>query len=164
MAIDNQGLLIKKKNYLQHCLLLCLCCLSLIACQQEKPPIEFAPAGEVVRQAIIFQLDRTQTSLSQQLNATAPSFEVSQINVKDIEAIAVNNLPAYHLQGVYNLKLILPRQTVTQKRNPFDLYLQRQREGKSWRLLRREIDPRTEKEQWSSYLVDFQAPDDGENT
>lgn len=158
------GLPLLMRNYLQRCLILCFCCLSLMACQQEKPPIEFAPAGAVVQQAITFQLDRTQTALSQQLNAPNPDFEVSQINVKNIEAIAVNNLPAYHLRGVYNLKLILPRQTVTQKRNPFDIYLQRQSEGKSWRLLRREIDPRTDREQWSSYLVEFQAPDDGENT
>jgi hypothetical protein len=155
-------------SYLQRCLILCFCCLTLIACQAEKPPLEFAPAGAVVQQAIVFQLERTQTALSQQLNAPTPGFEVSKINVENIEAIAVNNLPAYHLRGVYNLKLILPRQTVTQKRNPFDIYLQRQSEGKSWRLLRREIDPRTDREQWSSYLVDFQAPDDddgeGENS
>lgn len=133
-----------------------------MACQSEKPPLEFAPAGAVVQQAIVFQLERTQTALSQQLNTPTPDFEVSKINVENIEAIAVNNLPAYHLRGVYNLKLILPRQTVTQKRNPFDIYLQRQSEGKSWRLLRRDIDPRTDREQWSSYLVDFQAPDDGD--
>ncbi len=149
-------------SYLRRCLILCFCCLTLIACQAEKPPIEFAPAGAVVQEAIVFQLERTQTALSQQLNAPTPGFEVSNINVENIEAIAVNNLPAYHLRGVYNLKLILPRQTVTQKRNPFDIYLQRQSEGKSWRLLRRDIDPRTDREQWSSYLVDFQAPDDGD--
>jgi hypothetical protein len=144
---------------LQRWFMVGLCCLSLLACQAEKPPIEFAPDGAIVQQAIAFQLDRTQTALSRQLNAPPPQFKISQITVKIIEAIVVNSLPAYHLSGVYNLKLFLPRQTVTQTKNPFDVYLQRQQEGKSWRLLKREIDSRTESVQWSSYLVDLQSPD-----
>ena len=143
---------------LQRWLILAWCCLGLWACQADKPPLEFAPDGAIVQQAIAFQLERTQTELSRQLNATPPKINISQITVKTIEAIVVNSLPAYHLSGVYNLKLFLPRQTVTQKKNPFDLYLQRQQEGKSWRLLKREIDPRTETVQWSSYLVDLQPP------
>ncbi|MBD2654151.1 hypothetical protein H6G45_11800 [Synechocystis sp. FACHB-383] len=134
-----------------------LICLSLNACQSSPPPLEFAPDGAVVQQAITFQLNRTQTALSQHLNAPTPDFEISKINVKKIEAIAVDNLPAYHLTGGYDLKLILPRQTVTQKQNPFDLYLQRQSEGKSWRLLKKDIDPRTNEEKWGSYLVELEA-------
>jgi len=143
----------------QRWLILGFCCLGLLACQAEKPPLEFAPDGAVVQQAIAFQLDRTQAELSRQLNASPPKTKISQITVQTIEAIAINGLPAYHLKGVYNLKLFLPRQTVTQPKNPFDLYLQRQQEGKSWRLLKRDIDPRTETVQWSSYLVDLQPPE-----
>ncbi|MEY2985399.1 MAG: hypothetical protein RLZZ568_2016 [Cyanobacteriota bacterium] len=131
-----------------------LCCLSLWGCQANTPPLELAPDGAIVQQAIAFQLDRTQAALSRQLHATPPQFTISHITVNTIEAIVVNRLPAYHLNGVYNLKLVLPRQTVTQKKNPFDLYLQRQQEGKSWRLLQRDIDPRTDTVHWTSYLVD----------
>lgn len=141
-----------------HFCLLCFCCLALFACGPAKPPIELAPDGAVVKRAIVFQLDQTQAGLSQQFQAPAPSFEVSKINVQSIEAIAINNLPAYHLQGGYDLKLRLPRQTVNQKQNPFDLYLQRQSEGKSWRLLKREFDGRTDREQWRSYLVELEPP------
>ncbi|AIE75887.1 MULTISPECIES: hypothetical protein [unclassified Synechocystis] len=134
-----------------------LICFCLNACQNAPPPLEFAPDGAVVQQAINFQLNRTQTALSQHLNAPTPDFEISKINVKKIEAIAVDNLPAYHLAGGYDLKLILPRQTVIQKQNPFELYLQRQSEGKSWRLLKKDIDPRTNQEKWGSYLVELEG-------
>jgi hypothetical protein len=145
---------------LRRWLILACCCLGLWACQADKPPLEFAPDGAIVQQAIAFQLERTQAEISRQLNAPPPPFKISQITVKTLEAIGVNGLPAYHLRGVYNLKLVLPRQTVTQKKNPFDIYLQRQQEGKSWRLLKRSIDPRTEAVQWSSYLVDLNSPTD----
>jgi hypothetical protein len=65
----------------------------------------------------------------------------------------ISELPAYHLTGFYNVTLTLPRQTVTQKRNAFEIYLQRQSEGKSWRLLQRQVNAE-EKTQWSSYLIE----------
>lgn len=124
----------------------------LSACSTPTPPIEFAPDGEIISKAIAFQVSQTQQRLSQQLNASRPQIEIAQINVKKIEPIVVGNLPAYHLKGTYNLTLTLPRQRVTQKNNRFDLYLQRQVEGKTWRLLRREASSSGEA-QWSSYLI-----------
>jgi len=56
-------------------------------------------------------------------------------------------LPAYHLQGDYDLTLRLPHQKDTKQHNNFDLYLQRQIEGKTWRLLEEVAS------QWRSYLV-----------
>jgi hypothetical protein len=51
--------------------------------------------------------------------------------------------------------LTLPRQTVTQKKNAFEIYLQRQSEGKTWRLLQREVkDGQAGEAQWSSYLIE----------
>lgn len=148
----------KLQKVLLRWFVLGVCCLGLWACRAEAPPIEFAPDGAIVQGAIAFQLEQTQAALSRQLNASSPQFKLSQITVQHIEPIVVNSLPAYHLNGVYNLTLYLPRQTVTQKQNPFDIYLQRQQEGKSWRLLKRDIDPRTDAVQWSSYLVDLQPP------
>lgn len=157
--LGSNGLVGVMGKVLQRWLILGWCCLGLWACQGDKPPLEFAPDGAVVQQAIAFQLERTQAELSRQLHTPPPRLNISQITVQTIEAIVVNRLPAYHLSGVYNLKLFLPRQTVTQTKNPFDLYLQRQQEGKSWRLLKRDIDPRTETVQWSSYLVDLRPPE-----
>lgn len=133
-------------------ILIAIIILLLTACSVSSPPTEFAPDGETVQNAILLQLSQTEQRLSQQLNATHPQLEISQINVKQIEPVYVDDLAAYHLQGIYTLKLTLPRQKVTQKNNPFDIYLQRQIEGKTWRLLRREVLP-GKKPEWKSYLV-----------
>jgi hydroxypyruvate isomerase len=124
----------------------------LSACSSVKPPIEFAPNGEIIQKAIALQLSQTQQNLGQQLNASRPEFKITQISVKKIEPIAVGNLAAYHLEGTYNLTLILPRQQVKQKNNNFDLYLQRQIEGKTWRLLKRNANS-PQQNQWSSYII-----------
>jgi hydroxypyruvate isomerase len=124
----------------------------LNACSSVKPPLEFAPDGEIVQKAIALQLSQTQQGLGQQLNASRPEFKITQISVKKIEPIAVSNLAAYHLKGTYNLTLILPRKQVKQKNNHFDLYLQRQIEGKTWRLLKRNLNS-SQQPQWSSYLI-----------
>ncbi len=128
--------------------------LLLSACSTAKPPTEFAPDGEIVKRAVLLQLEQTEKRLSQGLNFSQPALEIPQINVKQIEPILVAELPAYHLQGTYNLTLIFPRQKVTQKNNNFEIYLQRQIEGKTWRLLRREVNTASGKVQWESYLID----------
>ncbi len=137
-----------------------VCCvfwlwLSLTACQTTSaaPPLEFAPDGEIVKTAIAYQLQLSQTRLSQQLQATPPGLAIDGIKVNQIEPIEVGGLAAYHLRGRYDVTLTLPRQTVTQKHNPFDLYLQRQSEGKSWRLLQRQVKA-DQTEQWTSDLIE----------
>lgn len=125
----------------------------LNACSTVTPPLEFAPDGEIIQKAIALGLEQTEQHLSQRLNASRPTFEIGQINVQKIEPVVVGNLPTYHLQGNYNLTLTLPRQTVTQQKNRFDLYLQRQIEGKTWRLLKREPQKNSTETRWSSYLI-----------
>lgn len=119
----------------------------LTACGRGTPPLELAPDGDIVQKAIALQISKTESILSQKLNATPPQVEVSNVKVKQIEPLYINKLAAYHLQGTYNLKLSLPRKKVIQKNNPFDIYIQRQAEGKTWRLLRKENDL------WRSYLI-----------
>ena len=141
-------------RFYRVCLMLLLV-LFITACQVKTAPLEFAPDGEIVQKAIALQLQRTQIRLSEQLKATLPELDVKQIQVKTIEPIAISELPAYHLQGTYDVTLTLPRQTVTQKKNAFEIYLQRQNEGKTWRLLQREVkDGQNGKTQWSSYLIE----------
>jgi hypothetical protein len=125
----------------------------LNACSTATPPLEFAPDGEIIQKAIALGLEQTEKHLSQKLNTSRPEFEIGQINVKKIEPVVVGNLPTYHLQGTYDLKLTLPRQKVTQPKNRFDLFLQRQVEGKTWRLLKRETRQNSTEIQWSSYLI-----------
>lgn len=128
--------------------------LMLAACTAVKPPLELSPDGEIIQKAIALQLTQTETLLSEQLKATRPQLEISQIRVKLLEPIFVADLPTYHLQGSYNLKLNLPRQEVSQNKNRFDIYLQRQAEGKTWRLLRRQISSESNQLQWFSYLIE----------
>ncbi len=137
-----------------YSLLIVILMSTLVACSSPAPPTEFAPDGEIVAKAIALQLNQTQQRLSQQLKATVPDVEISQIQVKLLEPVLVEELPTYHLQGTYYLKLILPRQQVNQPKNPFDIYLQRQAEGKTWRLLRRDALPGSQQVQWRSYLVE----------
>lgn len=136
---------------LGRCLGMLLLVLWLTACSQWLPPREFAPNGEVVAKAIALQLRQSQTQLSDQLDRAVPHLEVHQIIVDHIEPVYTENLPTYHLQGTYNLTLGFGKRSQEQKNNPFDLYLQRQKEGKTWRLLRLWVENGVT--QWRSYGV-----------
>lgn len=123
------------------------------ACSSATPPRELAPGGDIVKRAIELQIDRSEQRISEYLTASPPKLEINKIAVKQIEPIFVGDLAAYHLQGTYNLTLKFSRQQVTQNKNSFDIYLQRQAEGKTWRLLRRDFDRAKNSIQWSSYLI-----------
>ena len=125
----------------------------LTACGSPIPPTEFAPDGNIVRKAIALQLSLTEQAISEQLKASHPELEITQIAVKQLDPLFIAKLPAYHLQGTYNLTLKLPRQQVKQKNNRFDIYLQRQVEGKTWRLLKRESSDSNKRDRWFSYLI-----------
>ncbi len=138
-----------KKKLSDWILILIFCghlfCLN--ACTISTPPLEFAPDGKIINQAIILQLKQTQINLSYNLKAPIPSLEINQIKVKQIKPMFINKLPVYHLQGTYNLSLKYPSEKIKQKNNKFDIYLQRQQEGKSWRLLRKNHSL------WKNYLI-----------
>jgi uncharacterized lipoprotein YmbA len=123
------------------------------ACSTPTPPTELAPSGDLIQQAIALQLEQTEQQLSRQLNASHPTLEIGQIRVKKLDPLFIADLPAYRLQGTYKLKITLPRQQVTQPENQFEIYLQRQSEGKTWRLLRREVDSSSQESKWSSYAL-----------
>jgi hypothetical protein len=141
------------RRWLKSILMLVLV-LMITACQSQSAPQEFAPSGEIVKKAIAFQFERAQRQLSQQLKAEPPSFDISQINVKQLDPIVVADLPTYHLQGTYQLQLNLRHQPVTQRKNPFDLYLQRQSEGETWRLLIKNPNLADQTSPWASYLIE----------
>lgn len=148
-----KSLLEIKNTRWYQCLLFSILIIFLTACTAAKPPLEFAPDAEFIQKAIALQLTQTEGRISKQLNAINPELEINQIRVKTIEPVFVEALPSYHLQGTYNLKLKLPYQEVKQKNNRFEIYLQRQIEGKTWRLLRQQVNPAGES-QWSSYLIE----------
>ncbi len=97
-------------------------------------PGRAAPSNQIVRQAIALQATQTQQELSQQLRLKAPHLKVDRVQVSSQEPLTIQNLPTYRVQGNYDYTLKLSKRTVTQKDNPFEVYLQRQSEGKTWRL------------------------------
>lgn len=131
-------------------LLLLIC---LTACGTAKPPVGLAPGGDIVKRAIALQIEQSQQRLSEQLATDNPDFQVTQISVKTLEPLYFGRLPTFHFHGTYNLKLDLPNQNVTQKDNEFDIYIQRQKEGKTWRWLQREATDSDNPPRWYSYLI-----------
>ena len=117
-----------------------LCCglllLLMTGCQKGQAPREFAPDGTVIEQAMKMELRQYYRGLSQTLAAPPPDLDLKNIQVNQLDSFFLKGLPVYHVQGTYDLELTLPTQTETRKRNHFDLHLQRQTEGKTWRSLK----------------------------
>lgn len=147
---------------LKLCLILLLITI-LTACGNSTPPKGLAPSKEIVRHAIARKLTLTENRLTAQLDRPSlTDFKVQRLNIKTLTPLYIADLPAYQIRGTYTLKLNLPRQEVTQDKNEFEVYLQRQVEGKTWRLLIPETSPpiaedeETEEKKataWASYLV-----------
>jgi hypothetical protein len=111
------------------------------------------PSSQLVQRALRLQLEQTQQQLSQQLSLNFKGFEISQLVINQQEPLVVQDLPAYHVRGTYDLTLKLPRRRVTQPQNPFDIYLQRQKEGKTWRLALPQSSSKDNNLTWRTYLI-----------
>jgi uncharacterized membrane protein len=95
------------------------------------------PNESLVQQAIAQQLDRTQQKLTQKLKLDRPpTWTIDQLHVDDRQLLSIDNLPTFRLSGTYDLQLQLPTQQVQRQHQPFEVYLQLQPEGKTWRLAR----------------------------
>ena len=139
----------------------------LTACGGNTPPKGLAPGKDIVKHAIARQLTLTEDRLTAQLDQASPTnFTIQNLNIKTLNPVYIADLASYQISGTYTLKLNLPRQEVTQEKNQFEIYLQRQAEGKTWRLLIRDNDfsasnTNENKEEdteekvtaWKSYLV-----------
>ncbi len=113
--------------------------------------IGLEPSSRLVQRAIALQVEQTQQQLSQQLGLNVLGFEINRVAVTKQEPLMIQSLAAYHVRGTYNVTFKLPKRRVIQQ-NPFDIYLQRQKEGKTWRLAL----PRMGKEPkftWITYLI-----------
>jgi hypothetical protein len=93
-----------------------------------------APSKTLIQQALQLQVEQTQASLSQQLKLTPPQVEIRKLRVGDRSRLRIGDLPAYRIQGQFDLQLHQGRRQQLIKRSPFELYVQRQPEGKTWRL------------------------------
>jgi len=104
-----------------------------------------APSRQLVEKAIALQLKLTQTELSQQLRLDTGEFQLERLTISEQTPVEIDELPGYKIRGTYNLKLKRSQRQVTQEKNPFEVYLQRQQEGKTWRLARLQKDEAGEK-------------------
>jgi hypothetical protein len=91
------------------------------------------PNQSLIETAIVRQVISIQTPLSQQLKLplpTAKDIQVSHITITNQDNITINNAPAYHLQGNYDLRLKQADHSATQTGDRFDVYLQSTMVGK----------------------------------
>ena len=112
-----------------------------------------APSHQLVEQAIALQIKQTQIQLNQQLQITSPQWAITHLEIAHQEPLTIENLPAYHLQGTYDLQVQVAEGKLTQQQRPFELYLQQQPEGKSWRLAIPKFLKNRNFPTWFTYLI-----------
>lgn len=115
--------------------------------------IALLPTSELIEQAIAIQLEQTQQELKQKLDLNFQKFEIKQVAITQEQLLTIEDLPAYHVQGTYDLTVKLPKKKISQLQKGFDIYLQIQREGKSWRLLLPEKTNNDKPSIWHSYQL-----------
>lgn len=115
--------------------------------------IGLLPTPELVQKAIALQVEQTQEQLNQKLDLHSESFEIKRLRIREEEPLTIASLPAFHVRGTYDLILHFPHRQLQQLQQPFDIYLQIQQEGKSWRLLLPEEDSAVIPKGWRSYLI-----------
>lgn len=133
--------------------LIVICLIALTACGASTPPLSLAPNKQLVEKAIALEVSQTQQQLTQRLHSIPPNVEISQVKLKQLEPLFIDNLATYHIWGTYTLTLKLPQQQLTQPNNSFDVYLQRQKEGKTWRLALPEGKSKGTQTSWRTYLI-----------
>ena len=130
-------------------LLIVVLVISLTACGNGM----FPPNRNLIKKAIAIQLEQTQQQLSQQLDLDFQGFEIDHLAIAKKIPLIVQRLPTYHLQGKYDLKFKIPKHDLKQNQKPFDIYMQLQREGKTWRLIIPDRNSEESNPVWRSYLV-----------
>ncbi|MBD6614371.1 hypothetical protein FNW02_00395 [Komarekiella sp. 'clone 1'] len=115
--------------------------------------IGLLPTSQLVQKAIALELKQTQQKLNQQLDLDFQSFEIKHLSITQEQPLTIENLPAFRVRGSYDLIVKLPKRSLTQPQKPFEVYLQIQQEGKTWRLLLPEKGSKNNQPIWHSYLI-----------
>ena len=115
--------------------------------------IVLLPTPELVQKAIALQLKQTQQQLNQQLDLNFQKVNIQRISITQQQPLSIENLPAYRVKGNYDFTVKLPKRSFQQIEKPFEVYLQIQKEGKSWRLLIPEKNSQHSQAKWHSYLI-----------
>ena len=99
------------------------------------------PSQPLVKQAIVLQLQQTQAALNQQLrlDLQPTDLAIKHVVITERTPIAIEDLKAFRVRGTYKATTKLPTRQISEQ-SPFEVYLQRQKEGKTWRLARLQTD------------------------
>ncbi|MBD1823305.1 hypothetical protein H6F51_12525 [Cyanobacteria bacterium FACHB-DQ100] len=111
----------------------------------------YSVPGAVLKKAIAITVDRTQQEISQQLKLTsAPKVTIDRVKITDQTPLKIEGFDGYHVKGEYDFTLKQSKRQDKQVDNIFDLYLQRQIEGKTqtWRLAQQSGD------EWNLTAID----------
>ncbi|WP_414551646.1 hypothetical protein [Anabaena sp. CCY 0017] len=115
--------------------------------------IGLLPTTQLVQKAIALQVEQTQQQLNQKLDLDFQGFEIKRLKIQQEQPLTIQSLPAFRVRGTYDLILNLPKRQLKQLQQPFEVYLQIQQEGKSWRLLLPAKDNPDSPKSWRSYLI-----------
>jgi hypothetical protein len=127
--------------------------LSLTGCQINL----FIPDQQLIGRAIARQMQLTSSNLQENLliqSKVNQAFIIDRLLIDHIETFDIIGGRSYHITGAYHLQNDPPNPTKIRADHPFDLYIQRQIEGKTWRLLRPVFDQEGKQINWLSYLID----------
>jgi len=119
----------------------------------------FQPSRAIVQRAISMQLNLTKTEIAEHLKQhhldrnSKADYDINRVVILNEEPVVIQDLIAYHIRGTYNLTFKLPDGRVTDRGNPFDIYLQLQKEAKSWRLARPQSSGENDRPVWATYLI-----------
>lgn len=122
----------------------------LTACTEIGP----GPNYQLVKQALALQLSQTQAQIGKQLHLyQPPELEIEKITINKREPIQIEDLQGFRINGTYDIKIKLStNEEIRQSKKPFEVYLQRQEQAKTWRLARLLKDKNGE-ETWATYLL-----------
>jgi hypothetical protein len=81
------------------------------------------------------QLSQTQEELSQQLHLDLqPDVEIKRLRIQTQTPLLIQNLQAFRVSGVCDYGVQLAARSRIEHNVPFEVFLQRQSEAKTWRL------------------------------
>lgn len=100
------------------------------------------PPAEIVQGAIALQLEQIQQELGQELRLgeVPTTIAIKKVCIRDRQALTIQNLPAYQITGTCDYTVQLPHHAFPQKNNPFEVFVQSQSEGKTWRAAYLKLD------------------------
>jgi hypothetical protein len=118
------------------------------------------PKTTVVERAIALQFRQTQAELSTLLrpdDSAPPDFRISHVKVSDRQSLIIGDLKSVRVQGTYDVTLTYPdrrlNSRVVQRQNPFEVFLQQQPDGDTWRLAQLKQGTQAEDERWLTTLI-----------